>query len=687
MSRYNSHHPVTHSAILYKIGIALAAVAIIVYFFPREKAYNYQFDLHRPWKYGQLIATFDFPIYKDEATVKEEQDSALSKYQPYFQKNDILGNNKIKELKNNYSDGQLGTFIPNIQYLYHIERLLQQIYRQGIIGNEDLARLHADSLGAIMIVENTSASSIPIADLLTEKEAYEKLIEADTARYKRQILQQCNLHEYLTPNIVYDQIKSETAKNDLLASISWANGMVLSGQKIIDRGEVIDQHTYNILKSLSIESQKRSETVTQQRLTLSGQIIFVSIFIACFILYLELFRQDYYERNRSMLLLMVLVVLFPVITSLMVSHNVFNVYIVPYAMVPIIVRIFMDSRTAFMVHSVMIMLCSIVLRYPYEFVLVQLTAGVVAIYSLRELSQRSQLLRAALLITVSTILLFFSYELIYEDDFTKFNINMYISLIINGALLLFTYPLLFMLEKAFGFTSNVTLVELSNINNTLLRRMSEVAPGTFNHSLQVANLTAIAARAIGANSQLVRTGALYHDIGKMENPAFFTENQSGVNPHSTLPYTESAQIIINHVIDGLKLADKYNVPQVIKNFISTHHGLGRTKYFYILYKNEHPNEEISESLFAYPGPNPSTREEAILMMADSVEAASRSLPEYTEETIGQLVEKIIESQVLDGSFRNCPITFKDIENIKAVFKERLKTVYHTRISYPELKKK
>ena len=310
----------------------------------------------------------------------------------------------------------------------------------------------------------------------------------------------------------------------------------------------------------------------------------------------------------------------------------------------------------------------------------------VSIYSLRELSQRSQLLRTALVVFASYALLYFAFELIHEDDLTKLNTRMYIYFMINGILLLFAYPLLFILEKTFGFTSNVTLVELSNINNSLLREMSEIAPGTFQHSLQMANLAAEAANKIGAKSQLVRTGALYHDIGKMVNPAFFTENQSGVNPHKSLNYEQSAQVIISHITDGLKLAEKHNLPKVIKDFISTHHGRGLTKYFYISYNNAHPDEEVDAEKFRYPGPNPFTKEQAILMMADSVEAASRSLPEYTEESIGTLVDKIIDAQVAEGFFKECPITFKDIALVKALFKEKLKTMYHTRISYPELKK-
>ena len=402
--------------------------------------------------------------------------------------------------------------------------------------------------------------------------------------------------------------------------------------------------------------------------------------------YLELFRKDFYPQKRSITLLFLLIIFFPVLSSIIVEQNLASIYIIPFAMIPIIIRIFLDSRTAFMAHVTIILLCSITLRYPHEFILLQILTGMAAIFSLRELSQRSQLFRTAFIVFACYALLYFAFELIHEDDLTKLNTRMYIYFGINGILLLFTYPLLFALEKTFGFTSNVTLVELSNINHPLLRQMSEIAPGTFQHSLQMSNLAAEAANRIGAKSQLVRTGALYHDIGKMENPAFFTENQSGVNPHKSLNYEQSAQVIISHVTDGLRLADKYNLPKIIKDFIYTHHGEGLTKYFYISYQNEHPDEEVNTDKFRYPGVNPFTKEQAILMMADSVEAASRSLSEYTEDSIGSLVDKIIDSQVTDGFFKDCPITFKDIAQVKALFKEKLRTMYHTRITYTELKK-
>ena len=685
MRSFKTNQRFSYKNLIYKSLIFIATVSVIVYFLPNEGKFNYQFDINKPWKYGLLQASFDFPIYKNDIQVQKEQDSILADYQPYFQIDKEAEKNVLSKLREDYNK-TLRHSLPGTDYVRYIERTLKALYEDGIIAGNDLKRMEEDSIIAIRLVDKNVATSRFIDQLYTVKEAYEYLLNADTTHYKKKILQQCNLNDYITPNLVYDEEKSEAAQKDLLSNISWANGFVLNGQKIIDRGEIVDEQTYNILESLRKEWEKRSDSVQEKRLTLAGQILYVGIFLFCFMAYLELFRADYYERKGTLTLLFALIVFFPVLSSIMVEQNLSSIYVVPFAMIPIIVRVFLDSRTAFMAHVTIILLCSITLRFPHEFILLQVVAGMVAIYSLRELSQRSQLLRTALVVFISYALLYFAFELIHEDDLTKLNTRMYIYFMINGILLLFAYPLLFLLEKIFGFTSDVTLVELSNINNSLLREMSEVAPGTFQHSLQMANLAAAAANKIGGKSQLVRTGALYHDIGKMVNPAFFTENQSGVNPHKSLSYEQSAQVIISHITDGLKLAEKHNLPKVIKDFISTHHGRGLTKYFYISYKNEHPDEEVDQEKFRYPGPNPFTKEQAVLMMADSVEAASRSLPEYTEESISTLVDKIIDTQVSEGYFKECPITLKDIATVKALFKEKLKTMYHTRISYPELRK-
>ena len=565
--------------LLYKSLLFVATVALIVYFLPRDGKFNYQFDINKPWKYGQLIATFDFPIYKDEAVVKREQDSLLVLFQPYYELDKKIEKDAISKLKENYHTNLKG-ILPSIDYLRYIERTLKEIYQAGIVSTEDIQQLQKDSTSSIMVIDDKLANPHPTEEIYTVKKAYEYLLSADSTHFNRDILRQCSLNEYITPNLTFDEQRTQTAKEEMLNNYSWANGLVVSGQKIIDRGEIISPETYNILESLRKESIKRNESMGQSRLILGGQILFVGMLMLCFMLYLDLFRKDYYQRKGSLSLLFTLIVFYSIVTAFMVTHNIFNVYIIPYAMLPIIIRVFLDSRTAFLTHVITILICSISLRFPHEFILTQLAAGLVAIFSLRELSQRSQLFRTALLVILTYAAIYFAFELMTENglsnDFSKLNLRMYTYFIINGVLLLFAYPLLFLLEKTFGFTSNVTLVELSNINNDLLRQMSETVPGTFQHSMQVANLAAEAAIRVGAKSQLVRTGALYHDIGKMENPAFFTENQSGgVNPHKNLSYEQSAQVVISHVTDGLKLADKHNLPKAVKDFISTHHGRGK----------------------------------------------------------------------------------------------------------------
>ena len=685
MNSINSQRRFSYKDLLYKCLIFIVTVSIISYFMPKEGKFNYDFELDTPWKYGLLQASFDFNIYKSEQQIEKERDSLLIFYHPYFTVDKQVEKNMLTKLREDYNQ-TLKHSLPSTDYIRHIERTLKYIYEKGVLSVDDYQLIAEDSIQNIMLVDKNMATLQETDQLFTVKGAYEYLLNSDTTHYNKRILQACNLNHYLASNISYDLEKSEAALQDEMSKISPARGVVLNGQKIIDRGEIINEQTYDVLRSLQLAWEKKSGSVQEIRLTFMGQTLVVGILVLCFMIYLELFRKDYYQRKRSVLLLFALIVFFPVILSIMVEQNISNVYVIPMAMIPIIIGIFLDSRTAFMAHTVIILICSIFLRYPHEFIILQMAAGMTAIYSLRELSQRSQLLRTALIVVICYAILYFGFELIQENDLTKLNTRMYMYFILNGILLLFTYLLLFILEKTFGFTSNVTLVELSNINTKLLREMSEVAPGTFQHSLQMANLAAEAANKIGANSQLVRTGALYHDIGKMVHPAFFTENQSGINPHKRLSYEQSAQVIISHITDGIKLAEKHQLPKVIKDFIRTHHGKGVAKYFYISYKNEHPDEEIDIAKFSYPGPNPFTKEQAILMMADAVEAASRSLPEYTEESISNLIEKIVDGQVAEGYFKECPITFKDIAMVKALFKEKLKTVYHTRITYPELKK-
>lgn len=686
MSRYNQQRKISGKALIYRFLITAIAVVTICLYMPRDDRFHYTFDIDKPWRHGQLIATHDFPIYKSEYTIQKEQDSILRYYKPYFVFNKSIGDQQIARFRNDFNT-QFAQFAPT-RYLSIIEQQLKSIYSHGVMGAEDYNRMQNDSIGFIRIISQNEAKEENFSDVFSQKTAYELLASQknDTTTLYKNILRKCNINEYITPNLTFDTKKSENAKNDLLSTISYASGIVMSGQKIIDRGDIVDEMTYQILLSLEREYSKSDKSSFYDYTTLLGKLLYVSIIAICLVLYFVMFRRDYLAETRRILFLASIPVIFPILTSFLIKHSLFSVYIIPYAMAPIFIRVFMDSRTAFVTHVSTILICAATLKYPYEFIATQLVSGMIAIYSLRELSQRSQLIRSALFITLAAITTYAGIELIQGTDITRMNWGMYIYITINGIMLLFAYPLLFLLEKMFGFTSNVTLVELSNINNEPLRMMSEVAPGTFQHSMQVANLATEVANKIGAKSQLVRTGALYHDIGKTYHPVYFTENQTRINPHERLTNEQSASVVISHVKEGLKLAEKHRLPQVIKDFITTHHGLGKTKYFLISYQNEHPDEEIDESLFTYPGPNPFTLEQAILMMADSVEAASRSLNEYTAESISNLVDKIINSQVEEGFFNNCPITFQDISTAKEVFKEKLKTIYHTRISYPELKK-
>lgn len=669
--------------LLIRLLLVVGTVTLIVWAMPRDKEANFKVERGKPWRYADFTAPFDFPIYKSSELVKRERDSLLKQFEPYYNYNREVELRLIGQLRKDYAEGIPGMPAESIGI---IAEQLHQLYDTGIMNSSEYNNLRADTSAMIRVVIGKNAISRPVSELYSTVGAYEQIfINPKLTAYKEQ-LTKCSLNDYIMPNLVYDKERSETSREDLLADIPLASGVAQRGQKIVDRGEIIDDYTYNVLESYFRENERRQQDDAKLSFVILGQILYVALLIACFTIYLWLFRRDYFEQPRSLSMLYALILLFSVVASLMVTHNVLHIYILPFAMVPIFVRVFMDSRTAFMAHTIMVLICAAMLQHPLEFIAVEEVAGLVAIFSLRELSSRSQLFWAAALITGATMLVNLSLYWIRSGDINQLDYSEFNYLLLNGVLLFCSYPLLYIMEKAFNFTSNITLIELSDMNKELLRRMSEVAPGTFQHSIQVGNLAAEIARKIGAKSQLVRTGALYHDIGKIQNPAYFTENQAGMNPHEGKTYVESAQLLISHVTEGLKLADKYNLPQVICDFIATHHGQGKTRYFYVKQKNEHPDEPVDDLLFTYPGPNPQTKEQAILMMADAVEAASRSLNDYSEQSIRQLVERIIDSQVSEGYFRDCPITYRDIQYAKTVLIEKLKTIYHTRISYPELKK-
>lgn len=683
MEKFYSSRKLKWRNFLSRTLLVLITVLLIVWALPRNESKQFRYDIGKPWMYGSFIAKFDFPIYKTDETIKEQEDSLLETYQPYYNYDPAVEKKQVSKFLADYQNGIPG--LPH-NYVRLIADRLHRLYQAGIMDTPEYNEAYRDSTSQVRLVSGNSAQSISLGCVYSTLSAYEQLFIDEQIAMQRPILQRCNLNNYIEPNLIYDKGKSETDRNDLLSSIPPASGMVMSGQKVIDRGDIVDEYTYRVLSSFEREIKRRSATQTQITNTIIGQVIFVTLMVFLFTMYLGLFRRDYFNKPRSIAMLYTLITLFPVVVSLMMRHNFLSVYMLPFAMVPIFVRVFMDSRTAFVCHVTMILICTTAVRYQYEFIIIQLVAGLIAIYSLRELTRRAQVFKTAILVGIGSTFVYLALQLMQDNDFSSMDHDMYYHFVVNAVLLLIAYPMMYIIEKMFGFVSSVTLFELSNTNRGLLRDLSEIAPGTFQHSITVGNLAAEIANKIGANALLVRTGALYHDIGKMKNPVFFTENQAGVNPHDTLSYQESARIIISHVTEGVKLAERENLPTIIRDFIVTHHGTGITKFFYIKYKNEHPEEEVDPAPFTYPGPNPFTREQAILMIADGVEAASRSLPEYTEESISTLVNRMIDQDVTDGYFKECPITFRDLAIAKLVLIERLKAIYHTRISYPEMKK-
>ena len=666
------------------IAYFVITALLIAYLFPREGKFRYLFYEGKPWRYELLTASSDFPIYKTDDEVKAERDSVLRRFEPYYRLNSTIQPLQIEKLRTTYNDLMRGS-VP-ASYMQYIESSLISIYKTGIITTQDLDELKKDERTRINLIENTISEPRYVSDLFTIRTAYEFIVNNCPSRLEKSILQSCDINNYLTENIIYAADVSEKVKEEMIQSVPLANGMVQAGERIVDRGEIIDNHTYNVLRSLKIMHESKTGGRQTQGIILAGQFVLVFGLIFCFWLYLWSFRPKIFHNRRNMLFMAFCLLVSCILTELCVTYELFNIYILPYAIVPIVVRTFFDSRTALFIHLVIVMICSLMAPFPHEFLLMEIVAGMTVTFSLKDLSERSQLIRSSFFIFLSYVVMYLGLTLYQETSMEKINWMVILYFGINFILLMFAYLLVYMLEKMFGYVSNITLVELSNFNNPILKKLSETCPGTFQHSIQVSVLAAEAAARIGANSQLVRTGALYHDIGKMSNPLFFTENQKNVNPHDKLPYEQSAQIIISHVTEGIKMAEKATLPTAVINFIRTHHGKGKAKYFYNSFKNKYPDQPIDEALFTYPGPNPFSKETAVLMMADSVEAASRSLKVHTEENISNLVNKIIDGQIADGLMKNAPLTFKDVENVKSVFVEKLKTMFHTRISYPDLKK-
>ena len=666
----------------------LIAIVLIVYFIPRESKFKYAYAENRPWHYGLLTAPFDFHIQKSDEKIQAEKDSIMQAFQPYYNEDNQIGQNMVSQF---IQDAKIKE-TPE-KCISYVNRKLTEIYKAGVISvenYENIEKTEKKQLRLRNLNNKTRVANRRLNSFYTPRSAYEKIVNDKPIEINLGELTSLNINDYLTPSIIYDDETSNKVIEDILGQIIAYEGMVQAGEKIIDRGEIVDQRTFDILNSYTKEMENRGGAAkTNPWWLIVGQSIMVLLLISGLMMFLLFYRPRVYKNRKEVIFILLQVVFLCIITGISVNYKAYSlIYVIPFTIPTILVRTFIDSRTAMVVNMIIILICAIMVPQPAEFIMIQLMVGITCILSLRRLSERSQLLYCALFLLFTYIVSYTAWILCTEGDVSMINWRMYVYFCINFIFITFSYVLVYICERVFGFISEVSMIELSNINRPLLQKLSEIAPGTFQHSMQVSNLVSAAAIRIGANAPLVRTGALYHDIGKINNPAFFTENQSpGMNPHAGLSYKESAKIIISHVEEGVKIAKKYNLPQQIINFIETHHGKGKVKYFYNSYVNEHPDEIVDKAEFSYPGPNPFSKETALLMMADTVEAASRSLPEYNEESITSLVNRLIDDQLQDGLFRNAPITFQDIEITKKVYIEKLLRIYHSRIAYPELKQK
>lgn len=654
-------------------GIFILSAVIIWFLLPKEEQSSFDFQVGKPWKYDDVKAEFDFPILKTDQQIKQEQDSVQKECYSYFRIDEAQFEVQKKALMSStkFSDFEKTRILT----------VLEQIYAQGVVAIEELDK--TDGAKRVCIVEKNLSQIVPVEEIFTLRQAYEFAQKELFSLLNWNIIS-AEIANYISPNLTFDGEMTLKMRNEKFKKILPTHGLVQLGEKIIGNGELVTEEKYQIL--LSLQKETKHKTDSHQDLFMSiGEGVFIVCVLLSLVFYLLLFRPKMATSNKDTIFIMMMVLLMVAITSFLTRFSEASIYIVPFAIQPIIVRIFFDSRTALFTHIITILLVASMAVEPFKFVVIQVVIGMMAVASLKDLTQRSQLVRTAGLIFICYVFLYTSIELMHHGSFSELNAKVYLVFMINALLLLFAYVLIYMIEKIFGFLSDITLVELSNVNNKLLQEFSEKAPGTFQHSLQVSNLATEAAKKINANVLLIRTGALYHDIGKMVNPFYFTENQNnGISPLIDMTFEDAAKVVISHVEEGVKIAEKNNLPQQVIEFIRTHHGKNRVQYFYNSFRNKYPDREVVEENFSYKGPLPRTKETAVLMMVDAVEAATKSLKDHSEVSINEMVERIIDAQIADGAFKNAPITFRNVEEVKEVLKAKLKSIYHVRISYPTL---
>ncbi|MDE6381768.1 MAG: HDIG domain-containing protein [Muribaculaceae bacterium] len=676
--------------IFINLGLVAAAITLILLLLPHDDRQSYNYELNQPWRYQLLTADFDMPILRDSASARLMRDSIDRAFVPLVRRDASVSQTNIAGFRK-----AISAKLPAPRATL-LADLLTRAYSFGIVDPKVYDLIHGGAHGHLRVadVENgaNAVQTIDAHEMLSPPKAFQYIDSVyHSGLHGEQASETLDnevahmLGAVLIPNIVIDSVADRKFRGQEYLTVNGALGVIKKGQRIVDRGEIVTPQIFTNLNTYMEIAERNHHEDNRTSYFLVGQALYLLLcFIALFV-YLRIFRSRFLSSTKNMVFLISFISAFAIFAILMFEYVGNGIYFVPFAAIPLVILVFFDSRTAIFSLLVSVMISALVAVFPFQFIFMELTAGLSAAFSIKTLERRSQLLLTALYTFCAYVLSYVISSLVADGTLASFDWHIIGAFAINAVVLSFAYFLILIIEKIYGFTSTVTLVELSDINNPLLRRLAEEAPGTFQHSMQVSTLAAEAARAIGANTQLVRTGALYHDIGKLDGPIFFTENQHGVNPHTGLNPETSAHKIISHVASGLSIAQSEKLPEVIRRFISEHHGRSVARFFYNTAVNENPEGTVDRAKFTYPGPNPQSRETAILMMADAVEAASRSLPEYTPDAIGALVDKIIDGQEKEGLFDESPISFRDILTIKNTFKKRLSTIYHSRVAYPELR--
>ena len=672
----------------YLIMVLMAGIGLIFLIFPGESRFKYEFQKGSPWRHETLIAPFNFAILKTEAEIKSENDSLLKTYNSYFTLDTLVEATKVREFSlalSQFTD--TNAQIKSTVRFKNLPKILETIYKAGVLQESIDSYDELAGKQEIMLVKGNKAVKTPIAGLYSMKLAYKELndtIRTLSGKFYPDFMKAIDLSDFITENLNFDEELNRYEKKQLLDKLSTSKGMVQGGERIIFQGDLVGPQKYLILESLKQAYERKRGDNMEYFLVIAGRLLIISFFIVLMFLYLLFYRRDIFDHKRRLTFIFLMIVLMVFMAGFASKVESINIYMVPMAILPILIRIFFDSRTA--IFSLMI--TSLLIGYfapnSYEYIILQMSAGIIAVFSLNKLHKRSHIVFSALWVFLTYSVVYLSMAMVQEGNLETINWNALEWFGVSSFFIFITYPLIYIFEKIFGFVSDVTLIELSDTNQPLLRKLAEEAPGTFQHSIQIANLAEAVIHRIGGNPFLVRAGALYHDIGKTFDPEFFIENQAiGMNPHDQIDQMKSSAIIIDHVANGVRLAQKYRLPEILIAFITTHHGTTQTDYFYKTYKNEHPGMDVDPKMFTYPGPLPQNKETAVLMLIDGIEAATRSLNEKSVENIRSLIEKMVDQKIQSQQLINADLTFREINILKITLLEKLINIYHVRIEYPK----